>query len=54
MEYNLMDYLLGLFLFLKEKKIDKGIRFSLENFSDYQNIKTIPLYDVSIINEFGN
>lgn len=44
----------SLHLFLKEKKIDKGIRFSLENFSDYQNIKTIPLYDVSIINEFGN
>jgi len=42
----------SLHLFLKEKKIDKGIRFSLENFSNYQNIKTIPLYDVSIINEF--
>jgi hypothetical protein len=44
----------SLHLFLKEKKIEKGIRFSLENFSNYQNIKTIPLYDVSILNEFGN
>ncbi|MEI6677082.1 MAG: AAA family ATPase [Mariniphaga sp.] len=42
----------SLHLFLKEKKIDKGIRFSLENFSDYKNIRTIPLYDVPIINEF--
>ncbi len=42
----------SLHLFLKEKKIDKGIRFSLENFSDYKNIRTIPLYDVPIVNEF--
>jgi len=42
----------SLHLFLKEKKIDTGIRFSLENFGDYRNIKTIPLYAVSIINEF--
>jgi predicted AAA+ superfamily ATPase len=42
----------SLHLFLKEKKIDKGVRFSLENFGEYLNIKTIPLYAVSTINEF--
>ena len=42
----------SLHLFLKEKKIEEGIRFSLENFGNYQNIKTIPLYAVSILNEY--
>ena len=37
----------SLHLFLKEKQIQHGIRFSLENFSSYQTIKTIPLYAVS-------
>lgn len=37
----------SLFLFLKEKKCDFGIRFSLENFSVYDNIMVYPLYAVS-------
>ncbi len=37
----------SLHLFLKEKRIQHGIRFSLENFGSYQTIKTIPLYAVS-------
>jgi predicted AAA+ superfamily ATPase len=37
----------SLFLFLKEKKSDYGIRFSLENFSVYDNIMVYPLYAVS-------
>lgn len=37
----------SLFLFLKEKKSEYGIRLSLENFSEYDKIKVIPLYAVS-------
>ena len=37
----------SLHLFLKEKRIQHGFRFSLENFGSYQTIKTIPLYAVS-------
>jgi predicted AAA+ superfamily ATPase len=37
-------------LFLREKNLEEGIRFSLENFGKYQNIKTIPLYAVSTLN----
>jgi hypothetical protein len=37
--------------FMKEKKSEEGIRFSLENFGRYQNIRTIPLYAVSLINQ---
>jgi hypothetical protein len=37
-------------LFLRENNLDEGIRFSLENFGKYQNIKTIPLYAVSTLN----
>lgn len=33
-------------IFLKEKKIERGIRVSLENFSAYQNILVYPLYAV--------
>jgi uncharacterized protein len=33
-------------LFLQEKKIDPGIRISLENFGDYDNIQVLPLYAV--------
>lgn len=36
----------SLFLFLKEKKIRKGIRISNENFSSYDNIDVYPLYAV--------
>jgi hypothetical protein len=34
-------------LFLKEKTIQKGIRFSLENFSSLEDISIYPLYAVS-------
>jgi uncharacterized protein len=34
-------------LFLNEKKINFGYRFSLENFSQYEDIKVMPLYAVS-------
>jgi hypothetical protein len=36
----------SLFLFLKEKHVEKGIRISLENYSTYQNIDVIPMYAV--------
>lgn len=34
----------SLFLFLKEKKLNRGIRASMENFSSYDNIEVYPLY----------
>ena len=37
----------SLFLFLSEKRAPFGIRFSLENYSAYENIKVLPLYAVS-------
>ena len=37
----------SLYLFLKEKKGPYGIRFSLENFSAYEQIRVFPLYAVS-------
>lgn len=36
-------------IFLKEKKISKGIRISLENFTRYENIEVFPLYAVQNI-----
>jgi uncharacterized protein len=39
----------SLFLFLKEKNRLYGIRFSLENFSSYGQIKSFPLYSVAEI-----
>jgi hypothetical protein len=36
----------SLFLFLKEKRRPYGIRFSLENFSTYGQIRSYPLYSV--------
>jgi predicted AAA+ superfamily ATPase len=39
----------SLFLFLKEKKLSKGIRISNENFSTYENIEVYPLYAVENI-----
>lgn len=42
----------SLFLFLKEKNRPYGIRFSLENFSLYDQIRVFPLYAVSnLVNE---
>jgi predicted AAA+ superfamily ATPase len=37
----------SLYLFMAEKKAPLGIRFSLENYSSYENIKVLPLYGVS-------
>jgi predicted AAA+ superfamily ATPase len=37
----------SLHLFLQEKKAPYGVRFSLENFSAYDNIQVYPLYGVS-------
>lgn len=37
----------SLFLFLAEKKLSHGIRFSLENYSSYEGIQVIPIYSVS-------
>lgn len=34
----------SMFLFLNEKKANYGCRLSLENFSEYENIKVYPLY----------
>jgi predicted AAA+ superfamily ATPase len=39
----------SLHLFMKDKKIEEGIRFSLENFGKYKNIRTIPIYAVSVL-----
>jgi len=39
----------SLFLFLKEKKLQQGIRVSLENFSSYSNIGVYPLYAIENI-----
>ena len=41
----------SLHLFLKEKNINEGIRFSLENFGKYNNIRALPIYAVSTIGE---
>jgi predicted AAA+ superfamily ATPase len=40
----------SLFLFMNEKKIEKGIRISQENFSTYNNIEVYPLYAVANLN----
>lgn len=34
----------SLFLFLHEKKIQKGIRLSLENYAKYEKVEVVPLY----------
>ena len=34
----------SMFLFLKEKNRQRGIRLSLENFAEYDNILVCPLY----------
>ncbi len=36
----------SLYLFLNEKNIPKGTRFSLENYAEYDRVKVIPLYAV--------
>jgi len=37
----------SLHLFMKEKQSQYGIRTSLENFSQYDKIKVIPLYAIN-------
>jgi len=37
----------SLHLFMKEKRIEKGIRTSLENFAQYENIDVYPMYAIS-------
>lgn len=37
----------SLFLFLAEKKLSYGVRFSLENYSSYEGVKVFPIYAVS-------
>lgn len=45
----------SLFLFLKEKQQPYGIRCSLENFTEYEQIRVFPLYAVSnFIDEGGS
>jgi len=39
----------SLFIFLKEKSLNRGIRLSLENYTSYQAIDVYPLYAVSSI-----
>jgi predicted AAA+ superfamily ATPase len=39
----------SLLLFMNEKKIEKGIRTSLENFGSYENIDVYPLYAISML-----
>ncbi len=36
----------SMFLFLKERNLSKGIRISQENFTEYNNIQTLPLYAI--------
>jgi hypothetical protein len=44
----------SLHLFLKEKKINKGIRISSENFSVYDPIEVFPLYAACNLRNPGN
>jgi Holliday junction resolvase-like predicted endonuclease len=37
----------SMYVFINEKKCEKGIRFSLENYSTYNNVDVIPLYGVA-------
>ncbi|RXF71952.1 ATP-binding protein [Arcticibacter tournemirensis] len=37
----------SLFIFLKEKNLPKGVRFSIENYSSYDKVDVYPLYAVS-------
>jgi len=39
----------SLYLFLEEKKLNYGIRISLENFCEYEKIKVCPLYAIKTI-----
>ena len=41
-------------LFLNEKKCKFGLRISMENFANYQTIKTIPIFSVGNLNKYLN
>lgn len=41
----------SLYLFMKEKNVSPGIRCSIENFSQYDHIRIIPLYAISNVRE---
>lgn len=43
----------SMYLFMDEKKSRYGVRLSLENFSEYDKVKVLPLYAVSNINTLG-
>jgi predicted AAA+ superfamily ATPase len=43
----------SLFIFLKEKNVSVGVRFSLENYAQYDNIQVFPLYAVSDFVKLG-
>ena len=43
----------SLHLFLSERNLDCGLRVSHENFSQYDKIKTIPIYAVKRIEQLG-
>jgi hypothetical protein len=43
----------SMFLFMDEKKSRYGVRLSLENFTEYEKVKVLPLYAVSNINTLG-
>jgi predicted AAA+ superfamily ATPase len=40
-------------LFMKEKRIETGIRTSLENFAQYENINVYPMYAISNLLQTG-
>jgi hypothetical protein len=40
----------SMFLFMDEKKSDWGLRLSLENFTEFDRVKVMPLYAVSNLN----
>ena len=41
----------SMFLFLKEKKLTRGIRLSLENFGHIDSIDIVPLYAIKSVVE---
>jgi len=43
----------SMYLFMDEKKSRYGVRLSLENFTEYEKVKVLPLYAVSNINTLG-
>ncbi|NBX87514.1 MAG: DUF4143 domain-containing protein, partial [Bacteroidetes bacterium] len=40
----------SMFLFMDEKKSDWGVRLSLENFTEFDQVKVMPLYAVFNLN----